>query len=560
MKQIDLEECEMILWTSDVRMIWATLGPHLLLALIAIGPSELHGQRAAQDDTSGREIPMPAAIQRAHAAGTRDSTGRPGPYYWQLHTEYDLYAHLNVMSSTVRGRGTIVIHNTSPTPLRTVQLRLDQNHFRRGTPPQRNVPTHTDGICITRLIVDGQVATIAPAEDLAPPYLSGTRTTSEQITLAQSVAPNSSIQLEVEWHFEVPLDNEGGALRQGRWGNDVYQVALWYPRVAMFDDLNGWDTSTYDGSAEFYNPYGRFNVRLDVPAGWLVGASGVLQNPEEVLTPRTRQRLASVLETDSIVTVVSWDERGPGKATLSGDRLIWHFVADSVRDFAWGASPRYVWKSIRVDVPNREAIPAHMLYTAANASTYENAGAILRHDLAFNSSLMMPYAYPQHTLLDGPEGGMEYPMLTMSDGTRLSHELWHQWFPMMVGSNETWYSFMDEGFATLLAGVSESARLGSTWDCRPVGSGREMEAPLIWADDRDPPSVLAALYGYGRPARMFCALGERIGHEALLQALSNYGKAWRFKHPSPWDFMFFMNQASGHDLGGFWYRWIFSTK
>ncbi len=545
---------------SDVRMIRASLGPLVFLSLIAVEPADLCGQSAAQFDVSRRTIPVPAAIERAYAEGTRDSTGRPGPDYWQLQTDYDLHVRLNPITSIVHGRGIITLHNGSPRPLRTVHLRLDQNLFRGGDSSHRNLPTRTDGINITSLLVNGRLAAIAPGEDEAPPYLSGTRNTAERIVLAEPAAPESSVKLEVEWYFEVPLDNAGSALRQGRLGNDVYQIALWYPRVAMFDDLNGWDTSAYDGSVEFYSPYGRFDVRIDVPAGWLVGASGVLQNPEEVLTPRTRQRLASVLETDTVVTIVGQGERGPGKATAPGDRVIWRFVADSVRDFAWGASPRYMWKSIRVEVPTRGPIPAHMLYTAANAHAYEIATEILRHDLAFNSSLIMPYAYPQHTLLDGPEGGMEYPMLTMSDGTRLNHELWHQWFPMMVGNNETWYSFMDEGFASFLAGYSVSARTGSAPDCRSVGGGPEMEAPLIWADDRGPPSVLATLYGYRRAPRMLCALAERFGHEEVLQALSQYAKAWRFKHPSPWDFMFFMNQVLGLDLDGFWYQWIFSTE
>ncbi len=532
----------------------------VLVMLGSLGPMHLYGQEATNGDSDSLSIPMSAAIQRAHTAGTRDSTGRPGPNYWQLWTEYVIDARLDEQTSMVIGSESVVVYNNSPVALTAVQLRLDQNRFRRRTPPDRNVPNPTDGMVVTRVVVNGEEAAIGPPATATGPALSGTDGTSERIRLVQPVAPGEKLQLEIEWRFEVPLDDQGSALRLGRWGTYLYQVAQWYPRVAMYDDLNGWDLSTYDGNTEFYNPYGRFDVRLEVPAGWLVGATGILQNPDEVLTSRTRDRLMQVLQTDSTVTVVGLDERGPGEATLLGDRLVWHFVADSVRDFAWGTSDRYVWQATRVEIPGRGPIPVHLLYTSPHASQYAAAVATLRHDLAFNSSLIMPYAYPQHTLLDGPEGGMEYPMLTMSHGdSRLGHELWHQWWPMMVGSNETWYSFMDEGFSGFLTGLTAASRSG-TAPTYGDAARRSTAVPLIWPDDRGPPDIRAALYGYGTPRRMFAALGNMVGHTAVLRALSDYAKAWRFKHPSPWDFMFFMNQALDRDLNGFWYKWIFSGE
>jgi hypothetical protein len=531
----------------------------VLVMLGPLGPTHLYGQGATAGDADSLKIPLSAAIRRAHAAGTRDSTGRPGPNYWQLWTEYTIDARLDETTSMVIGRETVSLHNTSPFSLKAIQLRLDQNRFRPRTPADRSVPHPTDGMIVTRVVVNGEEAAIGPGVTITGPVLSGTQGTSERLSLAQPVTPDEKLQFEIEWHFEVPLDDESSAFRLGRWGTYLYQVAQWYPRVAMFDDLNGWDLSTYDGNTEFYNPYGRFDVRLDVPAGWLVGATGILQNPEQVLTARTRNRLAQALTTDSTITVVGLDEGGAGMATLPGDRLIWHFVADSVRDFAWGTSRQYAWKATRVDIPGRRPISIHFLYTSRHADQFATAAAIVRHDLAFNSSLIMPYAYPQHTLLDGPEGAMEYPMLTMSDGTALAHEVWHQWWPIMVGSNETWYSFMDEGFAGFLGGLTVSSRMGSVptyGDATP----RSLPVPLIWPDDRGPPDLMAASYGYGRPRRMFAALGNMVGHVAVVRALSGYAKAWRFKHPSPWDLMFYMNQALDRDLSAFWYKWIFATQ
>lgn len=523
-------------------------------------PLNLSGQSAAPPDSGAVKIPLSDGIRRAYATGTRDSTGAPGPNYWQIRVAYDLHARLDVDSSMVRGRGSARLHNTSPDTLGSIQLRLDQNRFRRNPTRSDAESPVTSGMTVTRLAVDGRTAAIAPEGTDRRPYLSDTRRTSETVGLSEPVAPGGTVTLAFDWHFEVPLDDEGRALRMGRWSTDVYQVAQWYPRIAMYDDLNGWDTSTYEGPREFYNPYGRFEVSLDVPAGWLVGATGVLQNPAEVLSPRTRTRLQRLGRSDTVVTIVGPGEQGSGEATREGDRLVWRFSADSVSDFAWGASPGYRWDAVRIDLPSGRSIPGHMLFTSRRSEAYARAREVLRRDLAFNSALVMPYAFPQHTLLDGPEGGMEYPMLTMSDGTRLGHELWHQWYPIMVGSNEKWYAFMDEGLANFLADLADSVRSGTQWHCSPEWDGPEMRAPLLWPDGRGAPAVSTTLYGYGLPTHMFCALSQRFGQDAVLEALAAYSGAWRFRHPSPWDFMFSVSRVLEADLDRFWYRWLFTVR
>ena len=532
------------------------LGGLAFLAILLLARS-MAAQSTRPDSLQRPAIPMSAAILRAHAAGTRDSTGRPGRRYWQNRTSYAIDARLDPATSVVSAHASIVLHNASPQPIDVVHLRLDQNRFRRPDGAGSDVPRPTSGMVVTSLVVDGEAAVIGPGYASARPALSGTHETAERIMLARPAASGDSIVLAVSWHFEVPLDDASSSLRLGRWGNDVYQVAQWYPRVAMFDDLNGWDTTSYTGDVEFYNLYGRFDVRLDVPAGWLIGATGVLRNPDAVLASRTHARLADVSGTDTVVTIVGADERGPGTATHAGERLVWHFVADTVSDFAWGASPSYIWQAARVEIPRGPPVLAHMLFTPAGAARFEAAWPQLRHDLAFNSSLIMPYGFPQHTLLEGPEGGMEYPMLTMSDGSRLSHELWHQWFPIMVGSNETWYSFMDEGLASFLARVTTAA--GSRTPAgMPSRTSRPL-APLVWPDDRGPPHPVTAVYGYGKTAEMLTELGEMVGHQRVLDALGEYARAWRFRHPSPWDFMFMMSRGLDRDLDAFWYRWIFSA-
>jgi hypothetical protein len=466
---------------------------------------------------------------------------------------YQIEARLDPATARLTGHARIVLRNASPNPLRQIVLRLDQNRFRQ----QRRgdgAGVGSGGMTVTHLAVDGTAAVIGRAGVMSRPSLAGAGTTSATVALTSPLRPEGSLTLEIDWHYIVPRDDSSGALRQGRWGNAVFQMGQWYPRVAMYDDLNGWDTTSFTGEVEFYNPFARFDVSIDVPAGWLVGATGMLVNPRQVLSEQSILRLANALRTDSLVSVANARERG---VTRAGNRLRWRFVADSVRDFAWGTSADYSWRVVRAAVAERDTILVHMLHTMKHAAGFDSAGPIVRRELARNSTLMGAYPYPQHTLLDGPEGGMEYPMLTMSDGTRLVHEIWHQWFPMMVGTNETWYSFLDEGFSTYLAGVRETELVGP----RPIASrSQPRAAPLIWPDDHEAPGWLAAISGYGRPTEMFRALEQRVGRPEVLRALRAYVSEWRFKHPSPWDFMLSMNRNLGLRLDDFWYRWIFTTS
>ncbi len=399
-------------------------------------------------------------IRRAFAEGTRDSTGRPGRNYWQTWMDYTIAARLDAETSTLSGRETIKLHNASDSALSSIQMRLDQNIFRGDVPRGASVPAeNTEGFVITKLAFNGRPVDLnAPAfgrggrggrgGGAAPtePVAVGIHTTSARIVLPSPIAPKSDATLDVEWHYKLAGGPGQGHRMTFRWGDTLYQVAQWYPRVAVYDDLRGWDTDPYLGPSEFYNNFGRFDVSLDLPAGWIVGATGVLENPDQVLTPAARERLAHVLESDSTRTIVGPTEIGPGQATAAGDRLIWHFVADTVNDFAWATAKQFVWQATRATIPGRGAIPVNFYYLPGHAASYADAGRILRHALEFYSKLWMSDPFPQHTMVDGPDNGMEYPMLVMSNDGPADHETGHQWWPMTVSGNETWYGWMDEGF------------------------------------------------------------------------------------------------------------------
>jgi len=528
----------------------------------------------APERTVRRDIPMTNMIRRAHAAGTRDSTGRPGRNYWQLWTDYRISARLDSATSTVSGRETLTFRNNSDSAMRSIVLRLDQNIFRPGTQNAGGVDLVTDGMKVTRLVVNGQ--TLDVTDTLGSPIPNTQRRTvplsrilkgtSARIPLATPIAAHSTGSVEAEWSFQVPRVEGPRGFRMGRWADTLYQVAQWYPRLAVFDDLRGWDQEPYLGNAEFYNNFGHFDVSIDVPAGWIVGATGVLQNPTEVLTPAARERLARVIGSDSVQRIVTATERGPGRSTTAGTngRLVWRFAADTVGDFAWATSNQFVWDASRANIPGRGPVPFNVMYLPGHADAFAPAPKVVRHALEYYSKLWMPYAFPQLTMVDGPELGMEYPMFIMSAVFAADHETGHEWWPMMVGVNETWYGWMDEGFNQYMNILSDADLEGKPYKLDSLGmsyggiSGNELEPPLMWDENYAGPFY--GFVAYGKAPLMLSSLGGVVGDSAVWRAMSDYARAWRFKHPSPWDYAFFMNNALHQDLGWFWNYWLFTTE
>lgn len=592
-----------------------------------------------------RDLPMTNMINRAFKAGTRDSSGKPGKNYWQTWVDYTINARLDSATHLITGSETVVFHNNSPEPIPQLRLRLDQNVFEPHAMRTRVIETTTTGMTLTSLAINGTAVNLqssgrggrggggrggrgAAADNAGPamPTITGQNTSLATISLPEPVPVGGTVTLTANWHFEVPNSNARG-LRMGRWGDSLYQVGQWYPQIPVYDDLRGWDTDLYLGDTEFYNNFGHFDVKIDAPGGWIVGATGILQNPNEVYTADTREKLSHVLESDSQQTIVAAGQWGPGKSTMPGERLVWHFVADTVGDFAWGTSSQYVFDATRAMIPGRGYIPYYLMYLQGHQN-FRQQGSTGQHALLFYSNLWMPYAWNQMTQVDGPEGGMEYPMFIMASGST-DHELGHQWWPMMVGVNETWYGFMDEGFNQYMNTLSNADRTAggrggagrggagrgaaaaggrgvvaggrgaaaggrgvaaggrgangrggvgagaATCDrsTAPHGSvallnctgqsygsqyGDETYAPLMWDANYAGPRYQEQ--AYQRAPKMLSMLGGIVGDSAVWKAMSGYAKAWRFKHPSPWDYANYMNHALGQDLDWFWNYWLFTTE
>jgi hypothetical protein len=531
-----------------------------------------------------RDIPMTNAIRRAMLAGSRDSTGRPNNKYWQLRTDYNIDVRLDASASRLYGRETITLTNNSPDAMTSIGLRLDPNHF-IGTVPRAAswVPAeNTDGMQITRMTVNGSPVNMNPSPaggggrgggrggaPAAPTEnsLARGRTTNASISLMAPIPSKGVAKIEIEWNHKLPGGPGSGHRMTQRWGDTLYQPTQWFPRVAKFDDLRGWDTELYLGPSEFYNNFGTFDVNIDAPAGWLVGGTGILRNPEEVLTANARAQLAKVLSSDENTIIVSPTESGPGQATAAGTngRLVWKFHADTVNDFAWVTAKKLNWTSTRANIPTKGYVPVHMFFQPGNAAAYANAGRITRHALEYYSKLWFPYQFPQLTLQDGPSAGMEYPMVINSNQGAADHETGHQWWPMVVGNNETQYGWMDEGFNQYMNVLSGA----DTRNAKPVLDGLGASYGNTSGDENEPPMMWNANYAgparysfqtYSKTPLMLSMLGGIVGDSAVQRAHREWGTSWMFKHPSPWDYMFYMNRALNRDLGWFWYYWLFTTE
>jgi hypothetical protein len=513
----------------------------------------------AQEEVDQRftEPDLPAADQY------RVASGRPGPAYWQQRADYAIRATLDPATGTITGSETITYVNNSPDTLAFVWLQLDQNLFAPGSEGAQVFPTEgrfggggfEGGYDIRRVASGGRE------------LRHRIRDTLMRVELPAPLAPGNTVALEVDWSFAVP---ENGADRMGRDG-DLYLIAQWYPRMAVYDDVSGWNTMPYLGQGEFYLEYGDFDVELTVPATYLVGATGTLENPAEVLTAAQRAALDQARSGGDVVRVVTAAQLADPasfRPTAQG-ATTWRFRAEDVRDFVWGAGPRLVW-----DATSWEGTLIHALYRP-EASAWAEGAAMTRHSLEFYSDYLMPYPYPTATAMEGPVFGMEYPMVVFvaPEETReglfdvLDHEWGHMWFPMLVGSNERRYAWMDEGIDTFINLLSKKAYFP---DSDPALENVAQYASMVRAFGEQPisgfPDEFAAespalgIAAYVKPAIMLTALREIAGHELFDEALASYARTWAYRHPYPADFFRAMEDGLGMELGWFWHNWIWTTQ
>ncbi|AMW05701.1 M1 family metallopeptidase [Gemmatimonas phototrophica] len=529
----------------------------------------------------------------------RDASGSPGARYWQQRVDYVIRTSLDTATHTVKGSERITYHNNSPQALSYLWFQLDQNieqqnsranltksalpatlspQARRFLLPDEEV---FGGYAITRVAlvkVTGQPARAARY------IINGTQM---RVNLDTPLPTGGKAVVEIDWTFVVPEggNNNRGVREQVKDGW-IYEVAQWFPRAAVYDDVTGWQNDPFLGQGEFYLNFGNYDVSITVPRDHIVRSTGTLRNSEMVLTPTQRARLATAMAGDTSVFIVRPDEvQKPSSRPAGNGMLTWRFTADNVRDFAWASSKTFVWdaagfryaKGGRVielhSVYPREAMPLWSdISTKAIAQTMRTYGR-----LAFE------YPYPQASNVNGQVGGMEYPMIAFCGGRPgpdgkysvnqkyalaavTIHEVGHNWFPMIVATDERKWTWMDEGINTFLEYYA-SLDFEKGWPAARL-RGPAPNIVNYMKDTNQVPLMTESDFihrqfgnnGYSKPATGLVMLREKVvGPERFDLAFAEYSKKWMFKHPQPADFFRTLASGAGERLDYFWRGWFYST-
>jgi hypothetical protein len=511
------------------------------------------------------------------ARGTRTTNGEPGPNYWQQQSRYVLTAEINPVSKRLVGTARVSYRNNSPDSLPIIYVHAYGNMFEPDAKRNTDVLAALGGVTFTRVAANGTDLKVKPLTAVEAGYaVSGTIMS---IRLPEALAPGGAVELDLAWSLRIAPDGPRGG--QDR---ETYVLSYWYPQVAVYDDVNGWQVDQYLGNAEFYMGYADYDVSLTVPAGWLVASTGLLSNPDEVLSEETRRRLATVPGTAAVVNVVKQEERSAGRSTTAGTdgKLTWKFAATNVRDVTWATSNLYLWDAYSAPVGDRDgdgrvdSARVHSFYRPDGLRRGWREGARYgARSVSVFSTMLWPYPWPHMTVVDGPPscGGMEYPMLTCIGGDWnprtlfdvIAHEIAHMWFPMMVGSDEKRYAWMDEGMAQFLQSFAIDAEFPNSNDAEEsrrnyIEASRYIgETELMRHGDRYPNYNEYGVASYFKPATVLGALGAVVGDSVVFRGLREYGRRWMWKHPMPRDFWNTMSDVSGTDLDWFWRSWYYET-
>ncbi|HET7042393.1 MAG TPA: M1 family metallopeptidase [Gemmatimonadales bacterium] len=540
-------------------MIRPTVGALVgLLALTA--PSVLAAQATPPEALTGAGIHAPSRV--------RSPSGRPGPDYWQQRADYRIDATLDPATATLRGSERITYRNNSPDALPELWLQVEQNICAPGSvtstldqPPLVFLSSSFDFSC-GGFVGGDSLLSVAVNGRPVRPVLAGT---TMRLDLPAPLAHGGVALIDIRWTFTVP------PFGAGRMGHDgpLFELGQWYPRMVVYDDVTGWNTEPYIGAGEFYLEYGAFDVAIHVPANYTVAATGVLQNPVEALTATQRARILRARSSDTAIAIITKEEAERTTATPRGART-WRYHADSVRDFAFATAPNFRW-----DASNYDGVQINTYYRPG-ATLWPEANRMARSAVKHYSEQWLKYPYPHASAIEGPIEGMEYPMMTFDPSGPVrtdlqwvvAHELGHQWFPMLVGSNERLFPWMDEGFNTFI----DLQNAAEYWHGTPYGDTIEVH-PLHLYDEHaltgseqpliTPPVQVRDLFwtGYQKPALMMRTLREFVlGRPRFDDAFRAYAAAWEFKHPTPGDFFRMMRDRTGMDLSWYWRDWVYTTN
>lgn len=507
-----------------------------------------------------QSLPVPTNIQKTYNKGTRSPNGDPGPNYWQNTADYDIHVSFSPETRLVSGSEDIDYVNNSPDTLREIWFKVDMNLYKKGNARNSIIKPQdvSNGIQISRLVI-GDVP-----QDPGTALIGGTN----MIVRTHPLMPHQHIHFTIDWSYVL---NKASHIRTGEVEKGAYFIAYFFPRIAVYDDIDGWNRFAYNGEQEFYNDFCNFNVHISVPENYVVWATGNLENTGKVFTNKFVQRIEEAGRNNRITTVIDTEDLRKGDITVDNPVNTWNYSAKDVTEFVFATSDRYVWQSTSLIVDPKtgrrtrvDAVfdPEHKDYQEVIDFARKTVEAMSYTFPAW------PFPYSHETIFDGLDQ-MEYPMMVndnpLTDRASTieltDHEIFHTMFPFFMGTNETKYAWMDEGWATigewLISPMIDSTLVdhyGMAAYDQEAGSEDDLPIMVVSTNQYGKSYFLNS---YPKPAMGYLYVRDMLGDSLFTKALHHYIEEWNGKHPMPLDFFHRMNVGSGKNLNWFWRKWFY---
>ncbi len=563
------------------------LGAILHLALLLLGVTSIWAQQTPTNTSSSTVSKydyydaFAPFFYANNGTSTRSASGQPGAEYWQNSADYKLTAKLDEKNNEISGTGIITYTNNSPDKMTFVWMHLDQNLFKADSRGNAIIPLTGSRNGAQGQIFDGghkiksvKVSTTLKGETTEKEVKYVITDTRMQVFLPQALSPKGgSVKIKIDFSFIAPLE---GSDRMGvleTKNGKIFTIAQWYPRMCVYDDIRGWNTNPYLGASEFYLEYGEFDVSITAPSNHIVVASGELLNPTAVYSTVEQKRLAQAKLSDKTVFIRTAAEVENSAKTAATTTKTWNYKIKNSRDFSWSSSASFILDAAKINLPTGKkslAISAYPIESAGDAA-WGRSTEYTKASIEHYSKKWLEYPYPAATNVAGNEGGMEYPGIVFcsweSKGADLwgvtDHEFGHIWFPMIVGSNERLFGWMDEGFNTFINSLSTNEFNNGEYKDQPADMHQRAEAytsPKLETIMSSPDNMKEAnigLLAYYKPSSGLVMLREQIlGEERFDLALKTYIERWAYKHPQPDDFFRTIENVAGEDLSWFWRGWF----
>jgi hypothetical protein len=508
--------------------------------------------------TISQSLPIPRNIENSFKKGTRSMDGKPGRNYWQNSADYTLHIDFSPSTRLLSGTVEIVYSNNSPDTLRQVWFKLYPNLYKKGAILSRTISPKDvgEGVIIDSMwVIDKQIA----KKNIA---INGTNMVIGQL----SIAPGTKTKFRISYHYTV---NKGSHIRTGEIDSNSHFIAYFFPRVAVYDDIDGWNRLPYNGNLEFYNDFSNFDSYITVPKDFIVWATGDLQNCNEVLMPGYCDRIEQAEKNDAIINIIDTTD---DRTKITADKAFntWHYKASNVTDFTFASSDHYIWQSssLVVDSSTKRRTRVDAAFNPIHQDYFWVAGDARRTvEVMSHIFPKWPFPYPHVTVFDGLDQ-MEYPMMVNDNPVEdrqesimlTDHEVFHMMFPFYVGINETKYAWMDEGWATIgewIVSPYIDSTIVDDYGVLPTERhmGTEYDLPIITPSTETNFSYFTN--SYPEPAMGYLFVKDMLGDSLFLKALHFYIRNWNGKHPMPLDFFNSMNTGSGKNLNWFWKRWFY---